>query len=125
MRTLTLLISVLLASMAGFGQAISQPVLEFVASGNTRAHDEFTLGVIALHSSAYTDAADHSLNADCCHAGVPPPAPQQPPLPLSDSNAMQRVVQDPFPRDSAKSLGVQNQSANHPGMSPESRHLRS
>ena len=40
-------------------QAGISPVLEFPAAGDPGAHDEFILGVIALHSSAYVDAAEH------------------------------------------------------------------
>jgi tetratricopeptide (TPR) repeat protein len=41
-------------------QSVSQPpVLEFPASGYSKAHDEFVLGVVALHSSAYDVAAGH------------------------------------------------------------------
>src|SRR5579884_1145025 len=44
--------------------ALSQrPVLEFPATGDAKAHDAFIQGVIALHSSAYDDAAAHFREA--------------------------------------------------------------
>src|SRR5262245_14812834 len=53
---------VLLASIA-FAQTTAPPVLEFAATGDAHAHDEFILGVIDLHSSSYIEAAQHFQNA--------------------------------------------------------------
>ncbi len=42
----------------------TRPVLEFAATGNERAHEEFILGIIALHGSAYDVAAGHFRAAE-------------------------------------------------------------
>src|SRR5215471_13839569 len=47
-----------------FAQTVASPVLEFVATGDTHAHDEFILGVIDLHSSSYIEAAQHFQKAE-------------------------------------------------------------
>src|SRR5215468_8826659 len=57
-----LLVSVFLISQ-GPNQT-SNPVLEFSATGSPKAHDEFVLGVIALHNSAYDDAVEHFRAAE-------------------------------------------------------------
>jgi hypothetical protein len=54
----------LLLGTIAFAQTMTLPVLEFVATGDTRAHDEFILGVIDLHSSSYIEAAQHFRKAE-------------------------------------------------------------
>jgi tetratricopeptide (TPR) repeat protein len=58
-RNLISLLVVLLAGISLVGQTLTSPALEFAASGNNHAHDEFIAGVMSLHNSAYTDAAEH------------------------------------------------------------------
>src|ERR1051326_8645562 len=54
----------LLGAVLGFSQLqTSAHVLDFPASGDSKAHDEFVQGVISLHSSSYDDAVSHFRNA--------------------------------------------------------------
>jgi hypothetical protein len=50
---------VVLALIAGFGQSSTKPAIDFQATGAPAAHDKFVQGVIALHNSAYEDAAEY------------------------------------------------------------------
>lgn len=53
----TILMAVVL--FAGFAQSTVQPDVVFPATGAAAAHDKFIHGIIALHNSAYEDAAQY------------------------------------------------------------------
>jgi len=46
------------------GQHKTPPVLEFAATGDAKAQEQFVLGIAELHSSAYDEAAEHFRAAE-------------------------------------------------------------
>src|SRR5438874_8882133 len=68
-RIVMKIFGILLVVVAAFAQVEPKPILEFAATGDSRAQAEFVLGVIALHSSAYDDAAEHFRAAERIDSG--------------------------------------------------------
>src|SRR5262245_43392921 len=58
----TILVAVVL--FAGFAQSTVQPAIDFPATGSAAAHAKFIQGIIALHNSAYEDAAEYFRAAE-------------------------------------------------------------
>ena len=66
----TILVAVVL--FAGFVQSILQPAIDFPATGSAAAHAKFIQGIIALHNSAYEDAAEYFRAAEAADRGPGP-----------------------------------------------------
>ena len=67
MRSAVKILGLMIICLTGLAQS-PRTALEFAASGDARAHDEFIVGTIALHNSAYADAAIHFRKAQSIDA---------------------------------------------------------